>query len=355
MTDQRAVGAVEPAQVQDRPQVLLELAGHDPSIVQCPELCGRMASSLTRKSGGRRAPHLEHSRPRGPGHVQVAGDLERGRAGPRRQVRGAGPGPARPPPCRSRRSAPSPRPATQRPAPSGCGPRGRPARARNRPGPRPAMPSRSTPPGQPVRRLSQIGDDRHPCRRTRRSGSSTPAASRPPPNSARSEADRTSAQGGPGIPLSVSWARIAALSWANHDGRRTGTQDHPSTRQLGEPGCGTCSWSKVTTSQPAANDRSASRSSAPRRSIRHDLGGAGVGRLGEHPQPQRGRPRRGEHPRQLPPPTTPTRGNVTIGDLPTQLGSTIVTTPGGPQPPARRVESSTGDAEVRRRSAPLRS
>ena len=85
-------------------------------------------------------------------------------------------------------------------------------------------------------------------------------------------------------------ARRAARAWPACPGRRpgrpgVGCSATPSASSAASTSAGTCSWSKVTTSQSRANARTASRSvgCADRRGRDHQRGGR-VGRLGEHAQ-----------------------------------------------------------------------
>ena len=57
-----------------------------PSIDQWPELCGRIASSLTTKAGSSRPSHLEQLDGEHPGDVELAGHAQRRVHGIRRQA-----------------------------------------------------------------------------------------------------------------------------------------------------------------------------------------------------------------------------------------------------------------------------
>ena len=231
-----------------------------PSIDQCPELCGRIASSLTTKPGlagqleqldgehagdveGTRDPQRRLGGPRGQRRVEVRGGRQHlgadavGLHGlhhrPRRRLarRAAGeqhgelaaeghplleeqPGAGGRPPARASRRAPRP--------------------------PRPRGP---------------------PCRRSRPAGSWRPPASRPRRRRPRRRATVSArAQRGHGIPRAVSRSRIASLSCAKRSASGCGCSTAPSATSSARTSGGTCSWSKVTTSHAAANRRTASAS-----------------------------------------------------------------------------------------------
>jgi hypothetical protein len=70
----------------------------------------------------------------------------------------------------------------------------------------------------------------------------------------------TSVNGGTATPSSASRVRITSLSWACSSAGGAGCRRTPPAASWRNTGCGTCSWSKVSTSQPAANERTTSRS-----------------------------------------------------------------------------------------------
>ncbi len=80
------------------------------------------------------------------------------------------------------------------------------------------------------------------------------------PNRSRSAADSTGAQRGTGAPSAVSRSRMTRLSWACTSASGPGSTFTPSAASARRCSVGTCSWSNVTTSQPSAKRRSASRS-----------------------------------------------------------------------------------------------
>ena len=226
-------------------------------MVQCPELCGRIASSLTSRPpvarSGTAPPRA--ARPRrvaaairmrqllgGGGELVV--EARRRRDTPRRRCRRAArsPPPARPPPARTA-SGPPARPAR---GPSRRAPRpaaGRAARAGRRPRRRPSTTKTPRAVVAPARCLQH---DRPAVRGgERRDGGDRahlgPGGLRLPRRGQRPGASpacpgRARARPGPG---------------------RTGT---PSSSRVRRCSVGTCSWSKVSTVAPSATRRSAARS-----------------------------------------------------------------------------------------------
>lgn len=84
-----------------------------------------------------------------------------------------------------------------------------------------------------------------------------------PTSSAKAAASAASATmrwRGQGAPISVSFARITPLSWACTRASGPGRTGMPSASRARRCSVGTCSWSKVITSQPRAKARSVSRS-----------------------------------------------------------------------------------------------
>ncbi len=97
----------------------------------------------------------------------------------------------------------------------------------------------------------------------------TPLPSYPPrvvlrthgsPKASTSAADPTRALRGQGTPSSASRVRITPLSWAWTSASGPGRTAIPSAANACRCSVGTCSWSKVTTSQPCVTFRSVSRS-----------------------------------------------------------------------------------------------
>ena len=97
----------------------------------------------------------------------------------------------------------------------------------------------------------------------------TPLPSYPPravfstqgnPKASTSPTDATGALRGQGTPSSPSRTRITPLSWACTSAAGPGRQAMPSATRASRWPVGTCSWSKVNTSQPRETARSTSRS-----------------------------------------------------------------------------------------------
>ena len=105
-----AAPAAPERQVEHGAQVLLELAGHRPSMVQWPLLCGRIASSLT-SDAVRRCSNISTAST--PVTSELAGDPQRDLLRPPAAWSSAGRAPARSPRGRRRRPAPSPPPASR--------------------------------------------------------------------------------------------------------------------------------------------------------------------------------------------------------------------------------------------------
>jgi len=77
---------------------------------------------------------------------------------------------------------------------------------------------------------------------------------------------RTGANRGQAMPSPVSRSRMASLSWVKRSAAPSGLTVTPSCSSAARCGPGTCSWSKVSTSQPAAKPRrSASERKSPSR------------------------------------------------------------------------------------------
>jgi len=279
--------------------------------VQCPELCGRMASSLTGSPAGRRA--------RAPRTISTARTpvtssrrrSVRGRAGPRRQSG-----------CRPGAGA-----TTSVQIPSGLhrlhdrhtaacpiglrGPRRNRASARgtNRPGPRPAMPR----PLDAARASQSAASPRSATTATPLPsyppvGSSTPAAADPPPELGQVRADRTQRPGGPGITALRSTGSHRGLVLGEHECRRTGrrTTQHPPARRAPAAAHARGRRSPRHSRQRTTAAPRGRRPPRPEHPARP--GRRCVGRLGEHPQPHARATAGGASIRaSWPPPTTPTR------------------------------------------------
>ena len=112
-----------------------------PSMVQCPELCGRIASSLTSSSPSTVSNSSTASTPTTPSSAASRNASCSAALG---GFAVADPARARSPPRRCRRAARSPPPATPRPGRTASGPPARTARAASSPAPRPA-PARRRP------------------------------------------------------------------------------------------------------------------------------------------------------------------------------------------------------------------
>ena len=99
-----------------------------------------------------------------------------------------------------------------------------------------------------------------------RSTNQTPRPSYPPRTAftttghPKAAASIVGAQRGTGTPSAPSRSRIARLSCTYRSGPGPGATVYPSATSALTCSRGTCSWSNVTTSQPSANARSASRS-----------------------------------------------------------------------------------------------
>ncbi len=99
---------------------------------------------------------------------------------------------------------------------------------------------------------------------------STTGQPRPSPNRETSTGSVTRVKAGTAAPIAETRLRITSLSWACRSASGAGWTVTPSSTSARTTDCGTCSWSKVTTVQPAANARTASRSSAvPRHTSAH--------------------------------------------------------------------------------------
>ncbi len=80
------------------------------------------------------------------------------------------------------------------------------------------------------------------------------------PNAISAGASVTTRLIGHGAPRAVSRSRMIALSWACTRAAAPGRTSTPADSRSRNSPVGTCSWSKVITSQPAANARTVSGS-----------------------------------------------------------------------------------------------
>ena len=210
-----------------------------PSWVQWPELCGRMASSLTRMRPSRRLEELDR---------EMADDAELlrrsagpapgpGRASSSSQVRARARSPCR----RRRRPAATRRRGRRRPGRAGSGRRSPPARGRSRPSPRRGRGRR---PGTGPRR-SACGthepDALAVVAAAHRLEDDGEAAAPPSANAATSAGSATMRWRGQGTPISSSFARITPLSWACTSASGPGRTGMPSASRARRCSVGTCS------------------------------------------------------------------------------------------------------------------
>ena len=208
--------------------------------------------------------------------------------------------------------------------------------------------SSGSPRGQPVRAVT--GGARRaapPCRRTRPRGvlrtTGQPTCA---PNPATSASVRTSAQRGHGTPSSVSRRRMTSLSWACSRASGPGRTTTPSAWSSRRCSVGTCSWSKVSTSQPAAKARSASRSSSSPTSVPGTTSAALSS--GSRASTRRVTPRPIAGAAIIraswPPPTTPTTGNPRASTSRDPTGARTRSGPAGhgdPRHPAGPLPATT--------------
>ena len=267
-------------------------------MVQCPVLCGRIASSLTSTAS--------------PVSKSSTASIPRPRASPRRRARPAAPGRTAPRRARAR----APRPPCRCPRPAGTAPRDRrrPGHAASAPPARrargrspPSPPPTSAPRGQHsaghyLRGLRLRTHHPHALAVVAAAGN----LQHHRPGAALGEeldviGSATTAQRGLGRPAYANASRMTICVLGMYERSWPRAHGDSPLDELEQMVRGTCSWSNVTTSQPSAKASRACRSSCAPITVSGITWAAGRPVRREHPEVHvQGFRRRGGHPSELP-------------------------------------------------------